>query len=287
MPSIYIDESGYSDILSPRYRFFIMTGVVINDEDVLFAKKLLDHWKLKHSLSQEPGFHAYDLFESNENNANQLRTNRIFSKAIDQLIDILKMIDFKAYCSIIDLKMLRESFHVQEPPSKSNFNSKFDYKRERKKYTESFSLQHGNIKRHLPLKVSLSYLLECHKKELDVKNESNESNGSYINFESLSTNDAKIIEIFHRLQSTGVDEYAQYGREIQGIQFHTKSSLSSGIEIADLISYSVTQSLRGKYKLAVELKTVPKRSLIEVRKIKSALNPYIEFESFPTKKPAK
>ncbi|PIY79689.1 MAG: hypothetical protein COY81_01230 [Candidatus Pacebacteria bacterium CG_4_10_14_0_8_um_filter_43_12] len=159
MPSIYIDESGYPDILSYQYRFFIMTGVVINDEEVSFAHKLLDNWKKKHSLSLDCGFHAYDLFETNANNANQLRTNRIFSKATTQLIDIIKMVDFQSYCAVVDLKKLRKSFSISEPPNKKLFKDQSSYRSERKKYVDDFIKAHGEDNRYKPLEFCLSYLL--------------------------------------------------------------------------------------------------------------------------------
>lgn len=282
MPSLYIDESGDSDLLSPRYRFFLMTGIVMSDDEVVFAERLLKKWKKKHSLSLDLGFHAYDLFESNENNALQLRTHRIFNTAVKQLIDIVGMIEYEAYCAVIDLKLVRESMNLQEPPIKVNFSTKSEYKKAKKDYDESFAKSHGDKKRNLPLEFALDYLLKEYKSHLNTEKS---TNGNSINFESLSANDAKIIQIFHQLQSSG-NLTTQYGKDIHGIKFHTKSSWTSAIEIADLISYSVTQSYRSKHHLKSELLTVPKRSLLAVRTIKKSINPKTKFHLFKeTKKP--
>lgn len=247
---LYIDESGSSAITEPRYKFFLISAVTLFPNDQELISLLFQKWRSKYLTNPNRCFHATDFFEKYipKYKKKELKFARNFNKAVYDLVEILKYPKFKAEVYYVDIIALRNKFLLVEPPA---FQAESSFKNaiEAKKYRESQiayrghmlkTIGHKNIFKPLALTLKKAFIFHSNQ----ISSISNIEKG-YINFESLSGSDAMLVKQYHRLKDKVGEDY---GKKIVGINFHTKSSLDGGIELADLISYVSFQTLRFKFR---------------------------------------
>jgi hypothetical protein len=254
--NLYIDESGRPHIGDPKYRFFLIAAVAMTKEQNTLANLLFSKWRNRFISDDHKyrAFHAVDFFEEYKNGYR--RKNMVFTKsfssAIDALIEIFKYIEIEAKCFYIDRQKLRTLMHIKAPPALlinevDNRPHSYEYKKIQKEYRDHIKKQ--TTKEFEPQTLSLHAAFSYHA---HLINKSHSKQGA-INFESLSSQDSRLVEIFHKYNNPDYIE----GKQITCINYHTKASLDSGIEIADLVSYVSFQSLRNKYHLKKELSDIP------------------------------
>ncbi len=246
--NLYVDESGTFSLTEARYRYFILAGVILSKSQHELLNLLLSKWRTKYLSNSDLAFHTTDFFEDFEKDYKRphLKIEKHFKIAVEELIDLIKMVDFKASVYYVDLPKLRNKLSVSEPPT---YQSKFDSQQEKKNYKKStkdykIMLENNRIDHLLPLAITQFALFKWHAEELIEAEKGNTRNTKeYINFESLSGSDVESVKNYHRLKN----KINKYNEKIIGLNFHTKNSIDGGLELADIISYISCQTLRLKY----------------------------------------
>jgi hypothetical protein len=272
---LFIDESCTPYVGEPRYRFFIICGVIMNEDQCELANLLMKKWREKYLSNQDRCFHAAEFFEQPNYRKKEVNMARNLHKAVDELISIIANISPSIHLYYVDLPRLRLRLGVTEPPIYIPKTAKTpEDRRNAKNYKRILEDAIGN-KRYAPLAMTIVPVLNWHKEIL----EANSSLKGYLNFETLSNSDQYYINIYHKhtnsqLQNSGY----KYGERILGINFLTKGSLSGGIELADIISYSYCQSLRSKYRCKDELKSIPHKSILQTRRIRDFIRDNLDIQ---------
>ena len=62
--NLYVDESGYYYIGQNKYKYFLLSAVVISPDQRDLADKMLFKWRQKHLANPNKCFHASDFFEN-------------------------------------------------------------------------------------------------------------------------------------------------------------------------------------------------------------------------------
>ena len=276
---LYIDESGVGYILDHKYRFFIITGLIITKEEKLKASVMLEMWKRKYLKDPSNSLHAVDFYEDRKKDykKSQLRIHKSFEKAHQELIDLILTLNFSAQVFYVDIISLQKTLKINNISKKEKINieqivdGKIKYQKQNVK-TRLKEVIGNNT--HFPIKYCIQKALAFHCEHLKTK----DSVGS-IFLDSRKEFDSYSIEAYHTFKikekrsvsissgaSTAISNGYNYGKEILGINLQTKANPDAGIEICDLISYLAFQHLRGKYNRANELKGISKKRLTLIRK---------------------
>jgi hypothetical protein len=266
---LYLDESGYNYIGQSKYRFFLLSATVIESSDKELANLLFMKWRAKHLRNANKCFHASQFFEDRKGEIfkkSELSITRNFNNSVKELMELISYIKFSSKVFYVDLPELRKKLKLPDPPTESNYleqNRKKDYSRQKKKYSAVIKETLGEDKRYLPLVLALHRCFDYHNNLL-----SNIDKG-YINMESQSNSDVKFIKIFHSYKDKDKDK--KYDKRIVGLNLHTKSSLDSGIELSDLITYIACQTLRSRFRLKNELKHIADNRMLIIKHIRYIL----------------
>lgn len=252
--NLFVDESGAYYLGEPRYRFFLMASIILKDDERNLASLLFKKWREKYQINHNKSFHAADFFEGYQlNNKPQLSIFKNFIKAADDLLKILENIEFQASVFYVDLIKLRTKYNIPSPPQKPkmiNASDHLKYAAEKKRYKQKLKMSFGLLV-NKPIYLVSSAIFKNHRDHLLIDKE-NPFCG-YIHFESQADSDPILIDALHKFFHSEDGHHYKYGETIIGINFHTKGSLEAGVELADLIAYISTQSLRFKYKRKLEL----------------------------------
>lgn len=246
---LYVDESGTFSLTEARYRFFILAGIILTPDQKELADLLLGKWRKRYLTNPDSAFHMTDFFENYVKNYKkpELKMQKHFKKAVEELIDVLRYIEFQAIVYYVDLKRLRKKLSLTEPPS---FKNVFKNKEEKRLYKETIrafkkKIEENRIDHLLPLALTQIALFKWHDSILK-KNEDKDvfkrNSKAYINFESLSGSDVESVDNYHRYK----EKIDGYNEKIIGLHFHTKNSIDGGLELADIIAYVSCQALRLK-----------------------------------------
>lgn len=269
--NLFMDESGAPAIYEPRYKFFLLSAVILSPSEKELANLLFKKWRDKYLVTPSKCFHATDFFEGYilGYKQTQLRIGRNFKMSIDELIELISYLNIEAEVYCVDIPELRQNLHLSEPPTyKSTFTSSADekaYNLSVDSYKKQVRNTIGNKKVYHPLALTLKSALTFHFNHIANTTQPDAPDKGYIHFESLSGADRLLIEHYYRL--TGKVN-SSYQEKIIGINFHTKSSLDAGIELADLISYVSFQTLRFKYKRTAEYSNLTPDSIEQIRRLR-------------------
>jgi len=61
--TLFIDESGKSSLVDSKYNQFILTGVILNDDDIKTVEGFFTYIRRKYKIDTNRPFHSYDIFE--------------------------------------------------------------------------------------------------------------------------------------------------------------------------------------------------------------------------------
>ncbi len=213
--SLFIDESGVADLKDSKYRFFLLTGVLINQKDLADISGYFNFIKKRYELNINESFHAYDLFESYQKlslgKANQL---------IKSMVEFIDTIPLHAYCNFIDKLRLLQLLDLTT-----------DDLRGSKEALEMRSISYRIAAVSVLGEVSL-YLAKTNSL-------------GFIQADSRATQDIELLKSFWQLKQRhfkkGLENpmYESAKRTLISITFAEKPALSCGVQLADIVSFTV------------------------------------------------
>jgi hypothetical protein len=244
--NLYIDESGSGAIYekSKNYRFFLMTGIIFDENKEPKASSFFHEWKTKYLVNAKYSLHASDIYENHidkKTNKNKKYRKKIlndikeFAKAIDKLVDFLVNLKLSARICYIDLFEVRKALHLNP----------YIIGKKQSSFKEIISLEY-NKEILYPVTVIANRLYQQHEKLI---NKNSYYKSGFIFYESQSEYDLKLLTSFHKYVKKSYEKENSYsfGDLILGISFLNKSSLCAGLDIADYVSYCYTQILRERF----------------------------------------
>lgn len=222
--NLFIDESGKPDLLDKKYKNFILTGITIPNIELDIASGYFSFIKRKYALPENIPFHTYDLLENP--NSEYLFTEIQSNMFVRSMIEFLELVQFK-------IVIIRTN--------KPTFIKKYRIKEEMLKGSQENKKRNGII-------YLLSSLTVFEKFALDLEN--GDKNGT-IHADSRKYLDNQLLKAFidikePMLKGKNPNSSAVAVKRLCSIEFADKTALSSGLELADFISYVAFAKLERK-----------------------------------------
>lgn len=219
--TLFLDESGKATLTDPKYDVFLLTGIILDDEEVNNIESYFSYIKRRFDLNENEPFHSYDIFEGPKRNS--LDRNK---KLASLIADFIETIPAEITICVVDKPGVKQGLGV---------TSDQQFKGENK-------LKKNEVKES-PYKIAASTLFHRFAKHLN-----NQNRTGMIITDSRRGADAQLLKTLElcKLESGPLKEESTglVKDHVSAICFAEKNYLSGGIEIADLISYTLFFELR-------------------------------------------
>jgi hypothetical protein len=212
--TLYIDESGKSSLLSNEKEPFILTGVILDDQETITIEGFFTYIKRKYHIDETKPFHSYHIFE----NKNTKLSNKSLLELSNTLAEFISLIPIKITVLEIDKRLFKEAIGLEDP--KECKGSK-----KRKEVPE------------LPYKVLASQLFIWFAQYLKSENRIGQ-----VFSDSRRGGDHQLLKTLNlckegHLPQINGDLSVLIKERITALSFAEKNFLSGGLELTDLISY--------------------------------------------------
>ena len=214
--TLFIDESGKASLIDARYEDFILTGVILDDEDLRTVEGFFNYIKRKNGLDLKSPFHSYDLFEAPKTMMAQAQTKKLLTT----IADFISIIPLKINIIQANKDMFKKALGAK---SENDFKGDSE-KKEMKEF---------------PYRVMATELFDWFVKYL----ESSDSIGQIV-VDSREGGDTQLIKSLNLSKDSNPPPLitpadAKLIKErCSAICFAEKNFLSGGLEITDLISFA-------------------------------------------------
>jgi len=220
--NLFIDESGKSLLTDKKYQDFILTGLAIPNTELAIISGYFSFIKRKYKLMENIPFHTYDLLEnSNSSVALNKTETKLF---LSSMKEFLELIPFNIFIIHTNKVKFLKQYKITEVMLKGSKENK-----ERNGIIYSLS--------------SLT-LLEYFARYLEKDNQYGQ-----VHADSRKYLDSQLLKAFLDIKEPNLrgnikNNNSNYAKRLCSIEFAEKSALSSGIELADFVSYVVFAKLR-------------------------------------------
>ena len=212
--TLFIDESGKASLAEKKNEPFLITGVIINNDDIQTVEGFFNYIKRKYQLPLGKPFHSYDIYENPKTKLSPSLANPLSGT----LADYISLIPIQTTTVVIDKEEFKKALGVT---SMDDF--KGDSKRKEMK--------------DYPYRVMVSYLFAVFGFYPDQNNyigqiiADSRRGADYHVLKTLSLCKEGIVPFKEIIVKKAVRE------RISAICFAEKGFMSGGLEITDLISY--------------------------------------------------
>lgn len=212
--TLFIDESGKSSLLSDEKQPFIITGAILDDQEISAIEGFFTYIKRKYQIDDTKPFHSYHIFE---NEPTKLSDENLKELSIT-LAEFLSLIPIKIVILEVNKKIFKKAIGLtDEEQCKGS--------KERKEIPE------------LPYKILATYLFIWFAEYLQEENRI----GQVIT-DSRRVGDHQLLKTLNickegHLPSMNKETSLHIKERVTALCFAEKNFLSGGLEITDLISY--------------------------------------------------
>jgi hypothetical protein len=212
--TLFIDESGKSSLLSDEDEPFIITGVILDDQEIITIEGFFTYIKRKYNIDYNKPFHSYHIFENEETKLSDTQLLGL-SKT---LAEFLSLIPIQVTVLEIDKKIFKKAIGLKN-------KSQCKGSKERKAVPK------------LPYQLTAAQLFQWFAETLDSK----EHIGQVIVDSSRKYN-TSILKTWNLCQEGHLPTIQGkvsklIKSHVTALCFAEKNFLSGGLEITDLISY--------------------------------------------------
>lgn len=212
--TLFIDESGKSSLLSNEDEPFIITGVILDDQEIITIEGFFTYIKRKYDIDDSKPFHSYHIFENEET---KLPDSQLLELS-KTLAEFLSLIPIQISVLEIDKKIFKKAIGLQD-------ENQCEGSKERKAVSK------------LPYQLTVIQLFEWFAQALESK----ERVGQVIVDSSRKYN-TSILKTWNLCLEGHLPTIKGRPSEIikdhvTALCFAEKKFLSGGLEITDLISY--------------------------------------------------
>lgn len=212
--TLFVDESGKSSLIEKTTEPFILTGVILDDEDTTTVEGFFNYIKRKYEINTNTPFHSYDILENP-----QTRISIAKAKPLLQTIaDFISLIPIRINIIAIDKQTFKTSLGVQ---SDDDFKGASE-KKEMKEF---------------PYRIMSANLFVWFADYLKTSD-----NIGQIIVDARRGGDYQLIKSLNLCKDPNAPIEQEASRLIKekcnAICFAEKNFLSGGLEITDLVSYT-------------------------------------------------
>src|SRR5947209_3774202 len=109
LSTLYIDESGKSSLVEITEEPFILTGVILDQEEKSPVEGFFNYIKRKYSINPNIPFHSYDIFENPEK---RTLSDNDAASLLASLADFISLIPIKIYIAAINKKQFKSALGI-------------------------------------------------------------------------------------------------------------------------------------------------------------------------------
>jgi hypothetical protein len=220
--TLFIDESGKSSLLSNEKKPFILTGVILENREIITIEEFFTYIKRKYSIDETKPFHSYHIFEKEETKL----SNSQLLELSKTLAEFLSLIPIQLTVLEIDKRVFKKAIGLE---SKEQCKGS----KKRKEVPE------------LPYKLLASNLFKWFAEMLKVQKQI-----GLVIADSRRGGDHQLLKTLNICKEGNMPtikgEISKIIKErVTAICFADKNFLSGGLEITDLISYITFFRVRG------------------------------------------
>jgi len=222
LSTLLIDESGKSSLIEKAEEPFILTGVILDEEEKIPVEGFFSYIKRKYDIDTSLPFHSYDVFENPET---RKLTDSEAAALLESLAEFISLIPIKIHIMTINKKNFKAVLGA---------TSDEDFKGTGRKDLKEF-----------PYRISACLLFKWFAPYL----KKNHSIGEII-VDARRGGDYQLIKsLYGSKQPDGFLDNASanlIAERCTAICFAEKKFLSGGLELTDLISYTTFFHARRK-----------------------------------------
>jgi len=214
---LFIDESGQASLASDSTSPFILTGVIVDDEEIKTIEGFFSYIKRKYSIEVSKPFHSYETFENNETKLSPSKAKML----VADLADFIGLIPIFVKIISIDRIEFKKSLGI-------------------KTSEDMKGSAHRKSLKDFPYRIMAAYLFEWFANHL----ESGKRIGEIV-ADARRGGDAQLIKTLYQCkeESCSFSEKTRnaINENCTAICFAEKNYLSGGLEITDIVSYTAYQ----------------------------------------------
>ncbi|MBU1200746.1 DUF3800 domain-containing protein [Patescibacteria group bacterium] len=213
LATLFIDESGKSSLVEKASEPFILTGIILDEDDKQIVEGFFGYIKLKYDIDPTTPFHSYDIFE---NDKTKLPNSELISLSI-KLAEFISLIPAKMYVIVIDKKEFKNALGIKSDEDFKGSSKKKELKQ-------------------FPYRIMATYLFGVFGKYLEKNNKIGQAIADSrrgADYELIRT--LSIVKQGHAAVKKDVQDSIK--SRLNALCFAEKGFLSGGVEITDLISY--------------------------------------------------
>lgn len=223
--TLYIDESGGAALTDTRSRYFMLTGIAVNNGDDSQVSGFFDFLKRRHGIKN---FHSFDIFEDRSSDAYLSDAkSKQFTTSLAEFIDIAPI---QSIVVAIDKDEIAKYFSISPRFRKDGSLNKTDFGRE---------------VRDIAYDILASKIFFWFTDEFLVSDEASSPRGSIV-AESRKSSDHSLLTAFldckesskYRTNPAAIHNLSKVMEsKVTSIKFENKIGQCPGLETADLVSF--------------------------------------------------
>ena len=227
---MYMDESGRANLAHTDDKYFVLTGLIVEDKIDIELSTYFKHIKRRHGIDEDVSLHAYDMFENMNDHLyfNDLTKCKSFNASIVEFVENAPFYIFVLY---VDKEEIRKK--LKAPPGYSFTGSK--------KHKEDKDFPYEILTRKLIFEFTK--ILKKEKAIGSIVAESRRSADNVVLGAYLDTQQPSLFDKNISLKKQSEDTKDR----VHSICFAGKRSLKGGLELVDIISYLAYNHLKNKF----------------------------------------
>lgn len=220
--TLFVDESGKSSLIEKTNEPFILTGVILDEEDIKTVEGFFNYIKKKYQIDSNAPFHSYDLFENQQSKMSDAKAKKLLAT----IADFISLIPIRIAILAIDKSIFKASLGVK---SDDDFKGTSDRK----------------SMREFPYQIMSAKLFSWFSEYLNTS-----SNIGEIIVDARVGGDQQLLYALNKCKNPNGPLDNSISKLIKekcnAICFAEKHFFSGGLEITDLISYAAFFHARKK-----------------------------------------
>lgn len=236
--TLYLDESGVANLAQTQDRYFLLSGLIVDDKEDIELSAYLKHIKRRHNIDPSESLHAVDLFEI-PGRPNYLADDkcREFTNSIAEFIENSP---FKIVVFAVDKDLLRKKLHI---PDGYKFKGSRAHKKDKEIAYELLTRK---------MLFEFARLLKRNSSLGSIVAESRRGSDGLVLNTYLDCQDPQTFVGRKSLKTLA----AEIKSRVHSICFANKIGAKGGLELVDIVSYcafnELKNDLRGMTKRGVK-----------------------------------
>src|SRR3989344_694234 len=107
--TLFLDESGKSSLAEKQNEPFVLTGVILDENEIIPVEGFFNYIKRKYEIDTVKPFHSYDIFENPGSKLLRVKARSL----METLTDFIALIPIKVYIVSVDKASFKQALGVK------------------------------------------------------------------------------------------------------------------------------------------------------------------------------